>query len=220
MWALLSTTRAFNRCDARLRISILFDKERVFTTDLHLKASPDHSFMGPLSQNALYSQELMIIGQLWIRWMGVDGVFGVGGADVQVNIFRGDAQGTQRSAKHTPVAGWDCNMHVYVCVWVCSGSGRDPNSPRLLPPTETEMLWSVDCKLKCTSYLFFFCLVSLLTTYEKVFFLSVIWYKFDIVHLCCKSSQHLTKKIKLTQLGQPDDRKRCRSQSKAYFNDI
>lgn len=43
-----STTRAFNRCDARLRISILFDKERVFTTDLRLKASPDHSFMGLL----------------------------------------------------------------------------------------------------------------------------------------------------------------------------
>jgi len=61
--------------------------------------------MGPLSQNALYSQELMIIGQSWIRWMGVDGVFGVGGADVQVNIFRGDAQGTQRSVEHTPVAG-------------------------------------------------------------------------------------------------------------------
>lgn len=68
-----STTRAFNRCAARLRISILFDKERVFTADSRLKASPDHSFMRPLTQNA---QELMIIGRLRMRWMGVDGVFG------------------------------------------------------------------------------------------------------------------------------------------------
>lgn len=153
MWAPASTTRAFNRCNVRLRISILFNKERVFTTDLRLKASPDHSFMGPLSQNALYSQELMIIGQSWIRWIGVDGVFGVGGADVQVNIFRGDAQGTESSAEHTPVAGWDCDMHVYVYAWVCSWSGRDPNSPRLPLPTETEC-GLILRKLKHTSLIF------------------------------------------------------------------
>ncbi len=108
------------------------------------------------------------------------GIWGGGSRCPSQYIQRGRPGDTEVCGTHS--SGW---MRLWyaclcVCVWVCSGSGRDPNSPQLLPPTETEMLWSVDCNLKCTSYLFLFCLVSLLTTYEKVFFLVCnlvqIWY--------------------------------------------
>lgn len=123
----VSTTRAFNRCDARLHISILFNKERVFTADSRLKASPDHSFMRPLTQNSLGSRELMIIGR-----MGVDGVFG--GTDVGVNIFGGMPRG---HGGLWSTLRWPDEVVIRMSMCMCK-LVHDLNSPWFVPPTERE----------------------------------------------------------------------------------
>lgn len=80
----------------------------------------------------------------------------------------------------------------YACLCVCVGLfGKWPWPQFPSVATTNRNRGAMVSGLKVKTHFLSFLLLS--GVFVSFFFVSVTWYNFDVVNLCCKSSQHLTK---------------------------
>ncbi len=124
-------------------------------------------------------------------WWGIWG----GGEQMSKSIY---SEGTPRGHRGLwNTLQWLDEIVICVSMCVCVGLFGKWPWPQFPPVATTNrnrdaMVSGLQLK---THFLSFLLLSGVFVDYlwKSIFFLSVIWYKFDIEHLCCKSSQHLTK---------------------------